>query len=112
MAGLETGLSKRIASNSKGQSSGKDRKPWFDNECQKKRKHYVRIRNRLKKRKSFQDIETLKNESKIYKKFINKKRHTFNKNLHDKLRELKSTKPKEYWNLLSPKNKVEIIPLT
>ena len=102
-AGLETGISKRLACNRNSQKSGKDNKPWFDNECQKKRKHYIRIRNRLKKRKSFLDIATLKNESKIYKKFINKKRHTFNKNLHVKLRELKSTKPKEYWNLLSPK---------
>merc|ERR1711872_213406 len=102
-SGLETGLSKRIACNRNGKKNCKENKPWFDNECQKKRKHYIRIRNRLKKRKSFLDIATLKNESKIYKKIINKKRHTFNKNLHNKLRELKSTKPKEYWNLLSSK---------
>ena len=103
MAGLETGLSKQIISITNNQKKDKENKPWFDNECQKKRKHYIKIRNRLKKRKSFQDVATLKNESKSYKKFINKKRHEFNKTLHNKLRELKSTKPKEYWKLLSPK---------
>ena len=27
----------------------------------------------------------------------------FNKNLHEKLRNLKKQKPKEYWNILNPK---------
>ena len=47
--------------------------------------------------------KSFKNEYKSYRKFINIKRHKFNKNLHNKLRNLKSSKPKEYWNLLNPK---------
>ena len=37
-----------------------------------------------------------------------------NKNLHDKLKNIKSTKPKEYWNLLNPKkrNKNNAIDIT
>ena len=68
MSGLETGLSKKLHVNNNSQVSCKDNKPWFDTECQKKRKHYIRIRNRLKKSKSFLDIAIFKNESKIYKK--------------------------------------------
>ena len=49
-----------------------------------------------------------------YKRIINRKRHDFNKNLHNKLRNIKSTKPKEYWNLLNPKkrNKNNAIDIT
>ena len=58
----------------------------------------------------------MKNEYKSYRKFINRKRHKFNKNLHKQLRDLKNSKPKEYWNLLNPKmrkrtNEIGIKPL-
>ena len=33
-AGLETGIFKRLACNRNSQKSGKDNKPWFNNECQ------------------------------------------------------------------------------
>ena len=58
----------------------------------------------------------MNNEYKSYRKFINRKRHKFNKNLHKQLRNLKNSKPKEYWNLLNPKmrkrtNEIGIKPL-
>ena len=102
-AGLEAGMSKQITNNSRALRPKKQNKPWFDHECNMKRKQYIKIKNRLRKRKSPQEEESFKDETKSYKKFINKKRHAFNKSLHNKLRNLKSTKPKEYWNLLNPK---------
>ena len=45
------------------------------------------VYKRLKKLKSFSNIATLNNE-----------------NLHDKLRNLKSTEVNEYWNMINPKN--------
>ena len=102
-AGLETGISKHITNNSNNNKPKKQNKPWFDQECHLKRKHYIRIKNRLKRIKSTQNEEALKHENKLYKKFINKKRHLYNKKLHKKLRNLKSSKPKEYWDILNPK---------
>ena len=102
-AGLEIGISKQIINTGNTKETKKENKPWFDRECQIRRDLYIKIRNRLKKVKSFQNIAALKNESKAYKKFMNRKRHTFNKKMHEKLRKLKTTKPKEYWNLLNPK---------
>ena len=78
-AGLESGLAKQITNNRNFKEPKSDNKPWFDRECQIRRDLYTKIRNRLKKRKSFQDIAALRNESKAYKKFINRKRHLFNK---------------------------------
>ena len=95
-AGRETGISKQISTTNRDPNPTKQNESWFDHECHMKRKHYFKIKNRLKRSKSFQDIAALKNEAKAYKRFINKKRHIFNKNLHKKQRNLKSSKPKEY----------------
>ena len=102
---METGISKPIVFNQRRPKPAKQNKPWFDPECHTKRKQYIKIKNRLRKSKSFQDISVLKTEAKAYKRFINRKRHIYNKNLHKKIRNLKSTKPKEYWNLLNPKTR-------
>ena len=72
-AGLEIGISKQIINTGNTKEAKKENKPWFDRECQIRRDLYIRIRNRLKKVKSFQNIAALKNESKAYKKFMNKK---------------------------------------
>ena len=89
------------------QTTKKANNPWFDGECRAKRKHFLQTKRRLlrKKEKSPTDNETLNNEAKIYKKFIKMKRNLFNKNFHEKLRSLKNVNPKEYWNLLNPKNR-------
>ena len=90
--------------------------PWFDHDCHMKKKQFSLHKNRFKRRQNEQNEEAFKSEYKSYRKFINKKRHNFNKNLHKKLRNLKSSKPKEYWNLLNPKIRkrttdIEIQPL-
>ena len=79
LAGLETGISKQINNNNINSKPKKASKPWFDQDCHLKRKEYIRIKNRLKRTKSTQNEIALKNQSKLYKKFINKKRHMYNK---------------------------------
>ena len=85
----------------------KNNKPWFDSECRAKRKHFLQIKRKLirKKTKSQSDTEKLSHEAKTYKKFIQMKSNLYNKNLHEKLRNLKGSKPTEYWNLLNPKKR-------
>ena len=102
-AGKDTGISKQITNNNNNPRARKQNKPWFDHDCLLKRKQYIRVKNRLKRIKKTQNEEALKAENKSYKKFINKKRHMYNKKLHKTLRNLKSSKPKEYWSLLNPK---------
>ena len=110
MAGINTNISKKVT-NKKGppkdKKMRKGNKPWFDNECQTKRKHFLQIKRRFvrKKTKTPIDIETLNREAKMYKKFIQMKTNLYNKNLHEKLRNLKGSKPREYWNLLNPKKR-------
>ena len=40
------------------------------------------------------------------------KNNVFNKNLHEKLRNLKNNQSREYWNILIPKNTNQTIQLT
>ena len=102
-SGLNVGMSKRITKNGRSSKSTNANKPWFDRDCEEKRRQYFRVKNRLKKCKSFQNEATLKIEAKAYKDFLNRKFKSYNKNIHKKLRDLKSHKPNEYWKLLSTK---------
>ena len=117
-AGINTNMSKKPTSEIKHKKTNKINKPWFDRECQEKRRHFIQIKRRLirKKTKSQNDTETLKQEAKLYKKFIQMKIKQFNNILHEKLRNFKIHKPKDYWKILNPKkhqkdNSITIKPL-
>ena len=87
-AGMDAGMSKRITKNSNAPRPKKQNMPWFDHDCHMKKKQFSRHKNRFKRRQNEQNEEAFKSEYKSYRKFINKKRHNFNKNLHKKLRNL------------------------
>ena len=65
------------------------------------RSEYYRVKNQLKKLKSSEKDPSLKLESKKYKKFIRTKTNAYHKEFNKKLKNLKSTNPKEYWNILN-----------
>ena len=72
----------------------------------KKRKIYIKIKNKLKRSKPNRDNFLLNTEERLYKKFIKYKKNSFCKNIHNKLRTWKSANPKEYWKALNfSKNK-------
>ena len=98
---IEIGISKKIMiGNANEYKSKKTNKAWFDKDCVNKRKHFFKIKNKLKKSKSRRNDLILDREERIYRKFIRYKKNLFCKNIHDKLRSLKSKNPKEYWNIL------------
>ena len=47
------------------------------------------------------NFSNLRHSSKIYKKEINKKIKSFNADIVTKLKRLKNSDPKSYWNLLN-----------
>ena len=66
-------------------------------------RRFKRIKERLRKSKSYSDREALNTEFKLYRNFINGKRNIYNRNMHKELRDYKSNKPKDYWNMLNQK---------
>ena len=76
-------------------------KPWFDNECLNRRKEYYRVKNQLKPVIPADKVTLMKAEGKKYKKFINTKAKKYHKEFNKKLKNLKTSNPKEYWNILN-----------
>ena len=117
-AGIKTNISKKITGNAAPKINPKANKPWFDHECREKRKNFLQLKRRLLRRKikTQNDTETLDSEARVYKNFIRRKINLYNKNLHDKLRNLKTNNSKEYWDILNPKkhqanNSINLDPL-
>jgi hypothetical protein len=75
-------------------------KSWFNKDCEKKRRNYIKFKNKFKKNKNG-DVEILKGKSKVYKKFLRIAKKRYQKEFNKSLRNLKSTNPKEYWNILN-----------
>ena len=101
---VRCGFSKtRVSNNTINSRKNNSNKPWFDVNCKNKRNEYFRIKNILKKSKT--NTDRLKIESKKYKNFIRNSSRKFFKKFHSDIRNLKSKDPKQYWNLMSNKNK-------
>ena len=81
----------------KQNKNGNNKKPWFNNECQEKRKVYSKARRKVKLGIDAQN--ELSGASRDYKKAIRKAKAKF---LASKRKEIKraAKNPKEYWKLL------------
>ncbi len=80
-------------------------KPWFDEVCKQKRRHYKFTKNRYKNSKSLEDLVAMRNANKSYKRQI---RISVNKHKRleiKKLRNLKTSNTKKYWDILNGKKK-------
>ena len=81
--------------------------PWFTKECDIKRAEYFKLKNKLCKLRTEEAKTTLKMEANKYKRFIKTTRKSYFRNLHERIRNLKCSNPKEYWNVI---NKVDKSP--
>ena len=76
---------------------------WFDDDCKEKRAIFENAHNTYKKNRSAIDFTRMKECSKEYKRQLAKSKARYKKSFNRKLRNLKSTNPKEYWDLLNGK---------
>jgi len=76
-------------------------KPWFNFSCAKKRSDYLKLKNKLSKVKSDENINKIKAAANVYKKHIRKTKKEFYKNLVNDLRNKKYNDPKQFWNVLN-----------
>lgn len=80
-------------------------KEWFDEDCKMARKSFCKAHNNFRKLKSAKNFEIMKSSSRGYKKVMSKCRRKHKKVMEQKIRNLKSKNPKEYWQMINPKNK-------
>ena len=78
--------------------------PWFNQDCKQLRTKYFNAKKKYKKQKTPEAKRDLHVIYKLYKKLITKTKKQYNKNLHNRLRNLKMSKPNEYWNILNNAN--------
>jgi hypothetical protein len=76
-------------------------KPWFNEDCKNLRSEYFKVKNKLRKIPSDDLKEVFRLKSKNYKKMVKITQKKFSKNLHKRLRELKSKNPKDYWAIIN-----------
>ena len=111
--GIQVGMVRAQGNNgnkSMNQNSNNTRKkqPWFNAQCRNHRAMYHRAR-RLYTNNKTQELEANeKAQAKMYKKTINNAIKEFNDRLKTKLRNLKTTNPKEYWEILNSNSKEKI----
>ena len=92
-------VTSRVAS--KFDSRKVHKKPWFNDECRRLRIQYRRAKNHKRRVNNVENFQFLHNASKDYKKCINKHLNEYKKDFIKKLRSLKNSDPKAYWNLLN-----------
>ena len=68
-----------------------------------------KIKNRCKKSRNKKDKTAFRKAGKEYRKFVRRKMRTFYKKFHNKIRGLKSSNPKDYWNILKSNTKNKIL---
>ena len=90
-------------------SKKNDQKPWFGRECRQARSKYHLARRKFKNRRNDNNKGKMVSASKSYKKVMNKHINKYKKQFQKRLRNMSSTQPKKYWNLL---NKVKAISAT
>lgn len=79
-------------------------KPWFNLACEDKRKSYFRVRNQLRRRHDAESRQCVRQSGKAYKKELNKQFRLYHEAVAKKLRNLKSTNPKDYWKIINNKD--------
>ena len=79
-------------------------KPWFNVNCKRARNDYHKARRKYNANKSEQNKQILRQTSKFYKNTMNLSVKQFKNVRIQKLKNLKTTNPREYWKILNSSN--------
>ena len=81
----------------------KDNKPWVDSDCSGKRKQYFKCKNNYRRGTTNENKDIMSSAGRLYKKSINKAFKKYQNDLIEKIKGLKSTNPKAYWDIIKDK---------
>jgi hypothetical protein len=105
----KVGISKKVKTKStKRQSISMS---WFNKQCEDKRKLYLKARNLYANTKLQADKDEMKRLNKEYKKCLQSSKRQYKTDLNNKLRNLRTSNPKKYWDLVNMKTKPDNIPI-
>ena len=78
-------------------------KQWFDLDCQKARKKYIRVKNRFRNLNTCEAYDLVSKSFKEYKNTIKVKKKDYENRLHKTLNDKVKWNPKEFWELIKGK---------
>ena len=81
-----------------------DHKPWYNADCENKRREFHRLKNRYKSKSAGVSYEDVNKLSKEYRNTLNRNYKRYYRLLNNKLKVLKSNNAKEYWEILKEKS--------
>ena len=76
-------------------------KPWFTKECKSAKRNYQMAKKLFKKYGSSIFKNDLTKTERSYKKSLDKSLRTYRINIKNKLKRLRTSNPKDYWNMLN-----------
>ena len=88
-------------SRTKAQQRKTNQKPWFDDTCKQSRKDVFLAKNCFKISPNISNKTVMNDESKAYRKTIRSSYNSYHSDLQQKLRELKSSNPKDFWDIIN-----------
>ena len=74
---------------------------WYNDACEVSRRDYVKFKNKYRELQSNKNLNILRKSGRKDKKEINKAFKTYKQKIINKIRVLKTTSPREYWNLIN-----------
>ena len=80
-------------------------KKWFDNDCRSARKQYHRAKKSYSLLKNDVNYTNLKRANKQYKTAIKKSNLKYKREFRNKIRQMRTSSPKDYWNYVNSINK-------
>ena len=83
----------------------KNKYPWFDAECKKKRAEYRKAKGMHKSHDNYYTKGERARAHKEYKKVLNRKSRMHTKVFHERIRSLRSSDPRAYWRILNSNNR-------
>ena len=90
----------RISARPKAQQRKTNHKPWFDDTCKQSRKDFFLVKNRFKISPNTSNKNTMNDKCKVYRKTIRSAYNSYHSDLQQKLRDLKTSNPKDFWNII------------
>ena len=88
----------------KNKSQTPQKKPWFNENCHRARNQYHRARRRYNLNNTDENKNNLKQVSKFYKSTLHFSIKIFKEAGVQKLKNLKASNPKQFWNVLNSNN--------
>ena len=82
---------------------------WYNDAGEISRREYVKFKNKYRKLQSNNNLNILRKSGRKYKKEINKALKTYKQEVINKIRVLKTTNPRKYWNLVNDRKSQENI---